>query len=89
MVKKKRRMVEHQLKEQFDGDFSLKFNLAPPLFSKKDSKGHLVKAQYGSWMWQAFKLLAKCRTVRGSKERAQDGTTTDRRLSGNDPVAAR
>lgn len=56
-----------KLEQQFEGDFSLKFNLAPPLFSKKDSQGHLIKAQYGSWVWQAFKLLAKCKGVRGSK----------------------
>ncbi len=56
-----------KLKQQFEGDFSVKFNLAPPLFSKKDSQGHLVKAQYGSWMWQAFKLLAKLKGLRGTK----------------------
>jgi indolepyruvate ferredoxin oxidoreductase len=60
------RFVE-KLKEQFEGDFRLKFNLAPPLFSKKDGRGHLVKAQYGSWMWQAFKLLAKARKLRGTR----------------------
>jgi indolepyruvate ferredoxin oxidoreductase len=58
------RFVE-QLKAQFEGDFSLKFNLAPPLFAKKDAKGHLVKAEFGSWMWSAFKLLAKCKGLRG------------------------
>jgi indolepyruvate ferredoxin oxidoreductase len=58
------RFVE-QLKAQFEGDFSLKFNLAPPLFAKKDGKGHLVKAEFGSWMWSAFKLLAKFKGVRG------------------------
>jgi indolepyruvate ferredoxin oxidoreductase len=58
------RFVE-QLKTQFEGDFSLKFNLAPPLFAKKDAKGHMVKAQYGSWMWSAFKLLAKLKGLRG------------------------
>ena len=58
------RFVE-QLKSQFEGDFSLKFNLAPPLFAKKDAKGHLVKAEYGSWMWKAFTLLAKCKGLRG------------------------
>ncbi|MES2322105.1 MAG: indolepyruvate ferredoxin oxidoreductase family protein [Pseudomonadota bacterium] len=54
-----------QLKSQFEGDFSVKFNLAPPLFSKKDAKGHLVKAEFGSWMWSAFKLLAKFKGLRG------------------------
>ena len=58
------RFVE-QLKSQFEGDFSLKFNLAPPLFAKKDAKGHLVKAEYGSWMWKAFTLLAKFKGLRG------------------------
>ncbi len=56
-----------KLKQQFEGDFSLKFNLAPPLFAKKDDKGHLVKAQYGSWVWQGFKLLAKMKFLRGTK----------------------
>jgi indolepyruvate ferredoxin oxidoreductase len=58
------RFVE-QLKSQFEGDFSLKFNLAPPMFSKKDAKGHLVKAEYGSWMWKAFAVLAKFKGLRG------------------------
>ncbi len=54
-----------QLKQQFEGDFSLSFNLAPPLFSKKDAQGRLVKAKYGSWMMSAFKLLAKFKGLRG------------------------
>jgi indolepyruvate ferredoxin oxidoreductase len=58
------RFVE-QLKSQFEGGFSLKFNLAPPLFAKKDAKGRLVKAEFGSWMWSAFKLLAKMKGLRG------------------------
>ena len=58
------RFVE-QLKQQFDGDFSVKFNLAPPLLAKKDAKGHLVKAEFGSWMWKAFELLAKFKGLRG------------------------
>jgi indolepyruvate ferredoxin oxidoreductase len=58
------RFIE-QLKSQFEGDFSLKFNLAPPLLAKKDARGHLVKAQYGSWMFGAFRLLAKMKGLRG------------------------
>jgi indolepyruvate ferredoxin oxidoreductase len=59
------RFVE-QLKTQFEGDFKLKFNLAPPLFAKKDARGQLVKAEFGSWMLGAFKLLAKMKGLRGS-----------------------
>ncbi|TFV92033.1 indolepyruvate ferredoxin oxidoreductase family protein, partial [Oxalobacteraceae bacterium OM1] len=55
-----------KLKQQFEGDFTLKFNLAPPLLAKKDAKGHLVKAEYGSWVWTGFKVLAKLKTLRGS-----------------------
>ncbi|HYD60461.1 MAG TPA: indolepyruvate ferredoxin oxidoreductase family protein [Noviherbaspirillum sp.] len=56
-----------KLKQQFDGDFTVKFNLAPPLLAKKDAKGHLVKAEYGSWMWKAFGVLAKMKKLRGTK----------------------
>jgi indolepyruvate ferredoxin oxidoreductase len=59
------RFVE-QLQSQFEGNFSVKFNLAPPLFAKKDAKGHLVKAEFGSWMWNAFKLLARLKGLRGT-----------------------
>jgi indolepyruvate ferredoxin oxidoreductase len=59
------RFVE-QLQSQFEGSFSVKFNLAPPLFAKKDAKGHLVKAEFGSWMWRAFKVLAKLKGLRGT-----------------------
>ena len=58
------RFVE-QLKTQFEGDFSLSFNLAPPLLAKKDAKGHMVKAKYGSWMFGAFKMLARLKGLRG------------------------
>ena len=72
------RFVE-QLQQQFDGNFSVKFNLAPPLFAKKDAQGHLIKAEFGSWMWRAFKLLAKAKGLRGG---AFDlfGYTAERRM---------
>jgi indolepyruvate ferredoxin oxidoreductase len=72
------RFVE-QLKTQFEGDFTLKFNMAPPLFAKKDAKGHLMKAEFGSWMWSALKMLAKLKGLRGG---AFDvfGYTAERRM---------
>jgi indolepyruvate ferredoxin oxidoreductase len=57
-----RRRVE----QQFEGDYKLHFNLAPPLFAKKDADGHLVKREYGAWMMSAFGLLAKFRRLRGT-----------------------
>jgi indolepyruvate ferredoxin oxidoreductase len=53
-------------KNMFEGDFELRFHLAPPLLAKKDNNGRLVKQQYGSWMLSAFKVLAKARFLRGS-----------------------
>jgi indolepyruvate ferredoxin oxidoreductase len=55
-----------RLKATFEGDFTVKFHLAPPLLAKRDAQGHLVKAKYGSWMWQAFRLLARLKFLRGT-----------------------
>lgn len=55
-----------QLKNQFEGDINVKFNLAPPLFSKRDPvNGHLKKKEFGSYMMSAFGLLAKFKGLRG------------------------
>ena len=68
-----------QLEAQFEGKFSVKFHLAPPLLAKKNAQGHLVKAEYGSWMWRAFTVLAKLKGLRGG---AFDifGYTQERRM---------
>jgi indolepyruvate ferredoxin oxidoreductase len=70
---------EERLKATFEGDYTLKFNLAPPLLSKRDAQGRLIKSQYGAWMWKAFKVLAKFKFLRGT---ALDvfGKTEERRL---------
>ncbi len=70
---------EQRIKDTFDGDYKLHFNLAPPLFAKKDAEGKLRKAEYGPWVFSAFRLLAKLRGLRGS---ALDvfGYTAERRM---------
>ncbi len=60
---------EKRIRETFDGDFKLHFNLAPPLFAKKDAEGHLRKSEYGAWVFGAFKLLTKLRGLRGTRVR--------------------
>ncbi len=52
--------------DEKNGPYLLKFHLAPPLFSKRDAAGHLVKQQYGPWMMKAFGLLAKLKRLRGT-----------------------
>ncbi len=55
------------LEQRFEGDFKLKFHLAPPLLSQRDPiTGQLQKKQYGGWMLGAFKTLARLRFLRGT-----------------------
>jgi indolepyruvate ferredoxin oxidoreductase len=49
----------------FEGDYKLQFHMAPPLFAKRDTHGHLIKQAFGGWMMPAFRLLAKLRFLRG------------------------
>lgn len=58
---------QRQLAQTFEGDYTVKFNLAPPLFSKRDPRtGHLVKREYPAWMMSAFRFLARFRGLRGT-----------------------
>jgi len=72
------------LARQFEGDYRLRFNLAPPLLSKRDpSTGLPVKREFGGWMLNAFRLLAPLRRLRGT---ALDlfGYTAERRRERQD-----
>ncbi|HUG21024.1 indolepyruvate ferredoxin oxidoreductase family protein, partial [Piscinibacter sp.] len=57
---------QRKLAQQYEGDYKLRFHLAPPLFAKKDAQGRLIKQEFGGWMLGAFKLMAKLRFLRGS-----------------------
>ncbi|MES2535256.1 MAG: indolepyruvate ferredoxin oxidoreductase family protein [Pseudomonadota bacterium] len=50
----------------FEGDYKLKFHLAPPLLAKRDAKGHLIKQEFGPWMMKAFGVLARLKSLRGT-----------------------
>ena len=51
---------------QFEGDWKLKFHLAPPLTAKRDAEGHLKKRAYGPGMLKVFGILARLRGLRGT-----------------------
>jgi indolepyruvate ferredoxin oxidoreductase len=55
-----------RLTEAFDGDFKLRYHLAPPLFARRNERGELVKSEYGSWVMTAFRWLARLRRLRGT-----------------------
>ncbi|PLZ00733.1 indolepyruvate ferredoxin oxidoreductase [Burkholderia sp. WAC0059] len=55
-----------KLKANFEGDWTLNFYLAPPLFAKKDEHGHPLKKRYGRRMLTVMRVLAKLRFLRGT-----------------------
>ena len=58
---------EHQLHNAFQGDFELKFHLAPPILTKLNPEtGLRDKRTYGSWVFSAMRILAKLKTLRGT-----------------------
>ncbi|QEK90779.1 indolepyruvate ferredoxin oxidoreductase family protein [Achromobacter insolitus] len=56
-----------RVQAQFEGDWKLRFHLAPPLFARRDKDGHLIKRSYGPGMLRVFGLLARMRRLRGSR----------------------
>jgi indolepyruvate ferredoxin oxidoreductase len=58
---------EKQIRDQFDGDFKIHFNLAPPILAGgKDALGRPKKRAFGPWLMPVFRLLAKMRGLRGT-----------------------
>ncbi len=69
-----------QLRASFADGARLRYNLAPPLFAKRDAAtGELLKREFGAWMGGAFGLLARLKFLRGT---AFDpfGRTAERRM---------
>jgi indolepyruvate ferredoxin oxidoreductase len=55
-----------RIADQFEGDFTLNYHLAPPLIARKNAKGELVKQKFGPSMLRGFKFLSKLRFLRGT-----------------------
>ena len=56
-----------KLEAAFEGDWSLEFHLAPPLFARRDpTTGAPRKSRYGPWMMRVFAVLARCKGLRGT-----------------------
>lgn len=56
-----------KLAAQFEGDFKLEFNLAPPMIAPNDKYTGLPrKIKLGGWMLSAFGILAKFKGLRGT-----------------------
>ncbi|MCW9034779.1 MAG: indolepyruvate ferredoxin oxidoreductase family protein [Rhodospirillales bacterium] len=69
-----------KIRDKFEGDYTISFNMAPPLLAAKDENtGHLLKKEFGPWMMKAFGILSKLKGLRGT---ALDifGRTDERRM---------
>jgi indolepyruvate ferredoxin oxidoreductase len=56
-----------KLKAEFEGDFKLAFNLAPPIMAKPDPvSGEPTKRRFGPWAMNLFKLLRALKGLRGT-----------------------
>jgi indolepyruvate ferredoxin oxidoreductase len=68
-----------RIREQFSGDFTLRFNLAPPMLPGRDASGRPRKREFGPWILPAFNLLQHFKFLRGT---ALDpfGYTRERRM---------
>lgn len=56
-----------QLSEDFEGDYKVRFHLAPPFWpSKKDARGRPVKTAFGSWIRVPMAGLSRLKALRGT-----------------------
>ncbi|MFA5678381.1 MAG: indolepyruvate ferredoxin oxidoreductase family protein [Pseudomonas sp.] len=56
-----------QLREAFADGANYRYNLAPPLFSKRDPEtGNLQKREFGPWVARVFPVLARFKVLRGT-----------------------
>jgi indolepyruvate ferredoxin oxidoreductase len=58
---------KEKLSRQFEGEYTLKVHLAPPLLSPRDPiTGLPRKSAYGPWVFKAFAILARLKRLRGT-----------------------
>jgi indolepyruvate ferredoxin oxidoreductase len=58
--------TEAKAREAFDGDFKLKYHLAPPLLPGKDASGRPKKREFGPWIGRLYPVLARLKALRGT-----------------------
>src|SRR5690606_32635741 len=69
-----------KLAKMFEGDWSPRFHLAPPLLARTDPKtGRPRKIAFGPWVLPVFRLLARLRRLRGTPLDVF-GRTAERRM---------
>ena len=56
-----------QVERTFEGDYRLRYHLAPPLISRPDPHtGRVRKREFGPWVLHLFRVLARMKGLRGT-----------------------
>ncbi|MNF26793.1 indolepyruvate ferredoxin oxidoreductase [compost metagenome] len=55
-----------KVQSTFEGDYRLRFHLAPPLLNKSNEKGEVKKSSYGPWMLKGFRVMARFKSIRNT-----------------------
>ena len=55
-----------RLSDMFDGPIRVVHHLAPPLLSRRNERGELVKRPFGPWMRLGFSLIKHLKVLRGT-----------------------
>ncbi|QZP07896.1 indolepyruvate ferredoxin oxidoreductase family protein [Caenibius sp. WL] len=58
--------LQRRLAETFEGDVKLRFNLAPPLISRRGPDGRERKREFGPWVLHLYRALARMKGLRGT-----------------------
>ncbi len=57
-----------QVAQEFEGDYSVNYHMAPPLLSrKKDARGRPLKKSFGPWLRPALSVLSHAKFLRPSR----------------------
>jgi indolepyruvate ferredoxin oxidoreductase len=58
---------EIAIRNQFEGDYRIRYHLAPPMLARRDEHtGHLRKQEFGAYTMWVFRLLARLKGLRGT-----------------------
>ena len=58
--------TREKAKAEFDGDFEMRFHLAPPLLAKTGKDGRPQKRAFGPWLERPLRWMAALRRLRGT-----------------------
>jgi indolepyruvate ferredoxin oxidoreductase len=59
--------LREKLRDEFDGDFRVKYHLVPPILSAgRDARGRPLKRQFGAWIELLFGMLPRLKFLRGT-----------------------